>query len=140
MVYFDYYGGGLEKAISKARRGRIIQGITAVSRDLIVLLEVSPELAVERIDARIAEERKQATSAMREKWRHIHENVADLADLARGYDEALDAIESLGDTEIVRIPTDDLSKDEVVGIAKDAIVNAYDKKRAKDHTGYVRSL
>lgn len=125
VVYLDYYGGKGGEKISKARRGRIVQALTNVSRDLIILLQVSPELAVERIEQRIREDEAANGTIMRQKWRHIHENVTDLTMLANGYEQALEEPSIVGDTEVVRIQTDHLTKEQVIDEAKQAIINTY---------------
>lgn len=125
VVYLDYYGGKTGEKLSKAQRGKFVQGLTAVSRDLIILLQVSPELAVERIEQRIRDDEAASGNVMRQKWRHIHENVTDLAMLSRGYEQALEEPGVIGDTKVVRIQTDSLTKEQVIDEAKRAITDAY---------------
>jgi len=128
-VYFDFYGGSTASRVDLERRGRFMQSLTGVARNLIVLLEVDPETAVERIEARIAAENAGAES-MRPKWRHIHENVEDLSSLASGYHRALDELSCVEGTDIVRVNTNGKPAEEVTDEVTQAILESYTKYKA----------
>lgn len=113
-VYMSYYSPDVAAHMTMADRIRHMQRLTAVQRDLIVLLRVSPALAVERIDARIAaeqaarEETGERSASLRDKWRHKHENAADLGGLQLAYTEAVGAYREVGlPGKIVEIQTDE---------------------------------
>ena len=131
-VYFTYYAPDVfRRNIGIEKRVRTMQQLTGVTRNLIVLLKVDPNVAVERIEARIQAEREerlasgQATAdVMREKWRHIHENIADLTMLSEGYDVAIDALQDVQPTTVVEINTTELERHQVVDFARLAISGA----------------
>ena len=128
-VYYDFYGGKSSEYISMQRRARLMQRLTNISRDLIIYLEVDPELAVARIDARIAAENAGNDTTMRPKWKHVHENIHDLASLAAGYDTALSTIDFDG-ADIVRIDTNDKTRAQVIEETQQTILDAYRSKQA----------
>lgn len=104
-----------------------MQRLTRVSRDLIVLLEVDPEVAVERIEARMAEEeatrlsRGGSQATMRDKWRHMHENATDLGRLATGYETALELIQDISPVRVLKLDTTEMDVESVVQATYDEI-------------------
>ncbi len=127
-VYFDFYASnGLQSTVDMRRRLRAMQHLTGISRDLIVLLKVDPDVAVERIESRLADEQKlriesgKEQAGMRDKWRHMHENVTDLGWLSERYDEALDLLQEVSPTPVVVIDTTELSADVVTNLTYQAI-------------------
>ncbi len=58
---------------------------------------------------------------MRDKWRHMHENVTDLGWLSERYDEALDLLQEVSPTPVVVIDTTELSADVVTSLTYQAI-------------------
>jgi thymidylate kinase len=113
-VYMSYYSPDVAARMTMADRIKHMQRITNVQRDLIVLLRVSPALAVERIDARIAAEQVarnqtgERSAGLRDKWRHKHENAEDLGGLQLAYTGAVGAYREVGlPGKIVEIQTDE---------------------------------
>lgn len=97
------------------RKIRHMQRFTGLSfRDAVFLLTVSPEEAVQRIERRIAQEKLKPGVAEREKWRHLHENVATLGLLQQGYYAALAEVKQQSDkVQIEIVDTQTLDKDGV---------------------------
>lgn len=128
-VYFSYYAPSKAGAISIEERMRNMQRLTGVQRDLIILLRVNPIVAVERIEGRMEQEAalrsydRCVTASDRDKWRHLHETVEDLAALAEGYTDALASLN--GDTTtVVEIETTGVPKEVVAHSAAEAIKQA----------------
>lgn len=127
-VYLSYYApDALEKRLSMKERIDRVQRLTGVDRNLVVLLKVDPRIAVDRIEDRIASEaRLRAESGgdsatMRDKWRHMHENVDDLSMLASGYDHAVAALQEVQPTAVAIIDTTEKEKEDVALLTKRAI-------------------
>jgi thymidylate kinase len=123
-VYFSFYGSPLfSRNVGMEQRLSTMQRLTNVERNLIVLLKVDPRVAVERIDARVEEEARikaesgQASAGMRDKSRHIHENVEDLTALASGYDHALSALQEVRSTAVVEIDVTERPIESVTNLA-----------------------
>jgi thymidylate kinase len=123
-VYLTYYApDSVQRNISMATRLKTMQHLTGVQRDLLILLRVDPEVAVKRIDSRVAEEAEvreasgNASAGMRDKWRHMHENVPDLTMLAEGYDVAMAELGKMTDIRIFEIETTDRPVEEVRDLA-----------------------
>jgi len=55
-VYSEFYSPALAHGVSMETRLRVAQLVTGINRDLIIRLVVDPEIAVKRIDERIARE------------------------------------------------------------------------------------
>lgn len=137
-VYFDFYGGALARWVDYRARASVMKGITGVERDLIVLLQVDPETAIQRIESRLATEQADQ-SATRPQQRHLHENPKDLAEIAAAYEQAISDIRSLGNATIVRVDTNDKHPDTVTGEVADAIWASYTERRGRDRqTGAAR--
>lgn len=121
LVYSSYYGGSGAARINYSTRGKIIQNITGVNRDLIVLMQISPQEAMKRIRQRTEDSYASAVDKRSVVPRHLHENPSDLARLAERYEEVLAEVEYLRDTPIVRIDTTSLSIEEATEAVKKAI-------------------
>lgn len=121
IVYFNYYGGRGADKISYPTRGEVMQRVTGIDRDLIVLLKISPENAMKRIRERFEDAFDPSAVYDRKRWQHVHENPRELARLAEGYEAALEQVDYLADTPVVRVDTNDLSMREVVDAVKLAI-------------------
>ena len=93
-VYITYYVHSAEN-ISTELRMKILNSIRINGYpDKIVYLDVDPNIADKRIAQRILDE--QGNSSERNKWRHLHENPKDLAELRKYYLEAIDIGERMG--------------------------------------------
>lgn len=117
-VYFNYYGKRNADKIDYSTRGKVMQHITGIDRDLIVLLKISPDNAMKRIRKRFEDDFNPAAAYDRKRWQHLHENPQDLARLADGYEEAIEQVDYLANTPVVRIDTNDLTMREVVDAVK----------------------
>lgn len=120
-VYSGYYFPDRTRNTSVGDLVERISRLTGIKRDMVVWLEVDPVVAIERIEQRIENETKEReknqgrSTAMREKWRHLHENPDSLAELASRYGEAICAVVNLyPDTQIVKIDTTDMTQSAVV--------------------------
>ena len=126
-VYFSYYASKLSKTVDVPQRLRTMARLTGVQRDLIVMLRVDPEVAVERIDARIAAAAEgyqdgQPVPVRAKTIRHMHENAADLAMIGAGYDQTLSSLQAFRpETAVVEIDTTERTRDEVALLAYTAI-------------------
>jgi hypothetical protein len=129
-VYFSYYASRASKNVDVATRLRTMGRLTGVRRDLVVMLRVDPEVAIQRIDARIEESRLREDGESRhlpqpgraKNMRHIHENVRDLATISQNYDHVLACMQTLHpETAVVEINTTERTKDEVADLAYTAI-------------------
>lgn len=120
-VYAVFYSPRLA-AKSMAERIDLLSNLTGTSvRDVIFFLTVPPEEAVVRIDSRMEKEKIGASLTGREKWRHMHENAADLEKLQREYYVALDEIHRRSHVEIVEIDTSQMTQSEVGDLIKSKI-------------------
>lgn len=127
-VYFEYYLSSLRRRVTVAERLKAMQLLTGFQRDLIIVLNVDPEVAVERIDARITKEREaEAADGFRGKWRHMHENVDSLAGLAAAYSPVLAELQKMAPTRIVEIDTTARSQEDVAHLAYTTIREAMDR-------------
>lgn len=126
-VYLSYYVPASAKRMSFEQRINRVQALTGVSRDLVVVLGVSPTLAVERIQQRVEnethlrEELGTQRAGPRDKWMHVHENVRDLTMLSEGYALAIAALRTRFSTPVVEINTDERSRVEVAELVSGAI-------------------
>jgi len=73
----------------------------------------------------LLEKHRVKKNGMRDKWRHMHENVDDLKKLDRAYEMALRILREYSPTEICEIDTNEMSRNEVAERVAEKIKNAY---------------
>ena len=129
-VYAEYYMKTFSKLFPMQKRIKAFQALTGSERDLIVLLKVDPETAMERINERMIRESGESPDEIdRAKWQHIHENIIDLEKLRDGYPIAIDALQKIRpETRIVEIDTNHGDKNYVADIAATAILDTINGK------------
>lgn len=81
-------------------------------RDVVFFLTVPPDVAVSRIEKRIAEE-AMGQQSTRPKWKHMHERAEHLGRLQEEYYAAIDTASKKGAKEIHEIDTSNSSQHEV---------------------------
>ncbi len=134
-VYSGYYFPNTKAAKNEATLVERLTKLTGLSRDMIIWLQVEPEVAVERIETRMEREAYQREHQnnhrpKREKWLHMHENPDDLAELAAKYSSAIDRVKELQpQTEIIGIETTFMDQEAVTQLVYDAIARALAEKR-----------
>lgn len=118
-VYAVFYSPRLA-AKSMPQRIDTLANLTGASvRDIVFFLTVPPEEAVRRIEARMElEQKKNASTTGRIKWKHMHENEVDLERLQREYYSALDEIHRRTHVDIVEINTSQMNQSEVGDLIK----------------------
>jgi thymidylate kinase len=121
-VYSTFYAPILAKRPMDERL-RFMQGITGQrQRDLIVLLDVAPEVAVQRLEARLEAQKAGIHSSGDRKKRDPHEDEHGIGRIRREYDSALNAVARReSGTQIIVVDTSRREIDEVTEEVKGAI-------------------
>lgn len=116
-IYSGYYGGQTADTIPLEKRVNKFQKLTGIHRDLIITLTIDPEVAVQRIEQRINEERADGKSSEQQ----MHENIDDLARIAACYAPASRYLQQIQPHQSVTIDTTERSFDEVVDLTFDVL-------------------
>lgn len=121
-------------AQNMVRKIKHMQRITGLSyRDVVFLLTVPPDVAMKRIEQRIAKEKLNPGAAEREKWLHVHEEPETLGNLQSGYFNALKIIQALSEkTQIEIVDTYQQGEDEVAKYILIALRNLLSKCTTKE--------
>ncbi len=140
-VYMEYYGNKSKNSSTKGREDQIqriqqrinrVQRLTKIKRDLIITLAVDPEIAIQRIEDRIAKDK--LSGAGKESPRQMHETIGDLAMLAAAYEPASQQLQVIQPHRAVTIDTSDRSFEEVVDITYRTINSARQNQFGPGHT------
>ncbi len=141
-VYMEYYGNQQPKSTStKGREEQVqriqqrinrVQRLTKIKRDLVITLTVDPEIAMQRIEDRIAKDKLSGTG--KESPRQMHETIDDLAMLAAAYEPASQQLQTIQPHKAVTIDTSGRNFDEVVDITYRVINSARHNEFDVGHT------
>lgn len=124
LVYFDFFAPDcIARAVSPKRQVQALRGLTGIERHLIIMLDVEPDAAVERIQAR---------NENQGKPNDPHENTADLSRLAASYGTAIETLQTVQPTPVAEILTTGRSPEEVIDMAYFTIRQAMSGKFAAD--------
>lgn len=126
-VYAIFYSPILGKRDMDTRISFFQKLTGAEVRDVIFFLTVPPDEAVSRINKRIADESRGATTD-RSKWRHMHEHADYLDQLQNEYYDALDVVELRGTPNIYEIDTSYLPQAEVEDFITQTLRNELSNK------------
>jgi thymidylate kinase len=110
-VYSTVYFPSTKK-LSIESRINLAKAITGFEpADTIIYLNIDPDIALERIEKRIENEKAQ-TGLKRKKWKHMHENLRDLTILKQYYAETLDYLyhHSTSDIKIIDVNSTSLKQ------------------------------
>lgn len=118
-VYSVYYFPLANKLSHNMRTSIAEKIISADESDLLIYLDITPEISVQRIENRIEVENKK-TGLVRPKWKHMHENPEDLAYLRHEYELVLGHYDELG-WDIRKINVEEMSQEDVVDIIEELI-------------------
>ncbi|MGV8086679.1 MAG: hypothetical protein ACP5N1_03540 [Candidatus Woesearchaeota archaeon] len=121
-VYSTYYFPFTKKWSSEVRLNIARTISRAKSSDTLIYMDVNPQIAVERIEKRIEEEKKKS-GIDRKKWRHMHENLQDLTNLKHYFTEALDYLYGHSEMDIHTIKVDDKNLQQVADEMKQIILD-----------------
>jgi len=103
-IYSEIYAPSLAR-LSLERRLRLFRRYSGLPfRDLYVVLRTPADVAMARIQARLAK-LPAATPPAREHWLHLHEQEPILRELASRFDDALTTARRLSPFELVQVDT-----------------------------------
>lgn len=121
-VYATLYSPTLSKRPMGLRMD-VMQRITGLSpRNAIFFLSVPPEVAVERLERRLAAQKAGVYIPGDRRQRDKHENVHDLKTVRREYHEALNVVTKHSSTQVFEIDAT-REQDEVAGRVRSAIAS-----------------
>ena len=105
--------------------------INAPYRDVVFFLTIPPDKAIERIEHRIATERKNPQATEREKWRHMHEEPISLQKLQLEYFSALEEIRKRHPVQIYQMDTTDFPQRQVVSFITQILLGHLEQKNSE---------
>ena len=126
IAYASYYNEGVLGARSIEERTRLLHRIHgAPISEGTIFLDVDPDIAVERINKRLAEEAASPRTMERAKWVHLHENAADLTGIRAEYNTTLDHFAANHGVDVTVINTVDSSKEDVAQLVRTKLLEPF---------------
>jgi len=115
-AYAPFYAPDTLGRLSIPDRIKVVKGLTgAPYPEEVVFLDLDPEIAVSRIEQRMAEEIRDGSDGNRPvKWLHLHENVDGLRNIRNEFYRVLNYMEGSQGTRVTRIDASQ-SKEAVAG-------------------------
>ena len=102
VVYSSFYFPS-SRHLSIAQKVRMVRAVNqARMADLLLYMDIDPEIAHNRILKRIENEKREGAKD-REKWTHMHENPRDLGLLREKFDQTLSFLEDNLPIKIARV-------------------------------------
>jgi thymidylate kinase len=130
-VYAEFYLPRLSRLLSLERRLRLAAWSARVApRQVYFHLDTPPDVAMARIDARLAQLNAADTSG-REHWRHMHEQEETLAGLAKTMRHALEIVSRATGAQVMTINNAELRQDGVVELMAEHLLNLTGKARPR---------